>query len=43
VSEPVIITDADELQLAEGPETTLRGTGLVPYPAVPGPAPRPAS
>jgi hypothetical protein len=43
VSEPVVITDTDEVQLGEGPEVTLQGRGYVPYPAAPPPAPRPGS
>jgi hypothetical protein len=40
VSKPVVITDADSCTVSEGPETALGGTGFVPYPATPPPAPR---
>lgn len=39
--EPVVITDTDEYHVSEGPELTLQGSGFVPYPATPPPAPRP--
>jgi hypothetical protein len=41
MSEPVTVTDYDECQVTEGLELGLQGRGLVPYPAVPGPPPRP--
>lgn len=41
MSEPVVVTDYDECRVTEGLELGLRGRGLVPYPAVPGPRPRP--
>jgi hypothetical protein len=41
VSEPVVISDADQLAVGEGLELTLQGRGFVPYPATPPPAPRP--
>jgi hypothetical protein len=41
VSEPVTVTDYDECRVTEGVELSLRGCGFVPYPAVPGPPPRP--
>jgi hypothetical protein len=37
----VLITDSDELRVAEGPELTLAGLRFVPYPATPPPCPRP--
>lgn len=41
MSEPVTVTDYDECRVTEGLELGLRGTGFAPYPAVPGPRPRP--
>jgi hypothetical protein len=43
MSEPVIVTDYDECRIGEGPELLLGGHGFVPYPATPGPPPRPAA
>jgi hypothetical protein len=42
MSEPVTVTDYDECRVTEGTELGLRGTRFTPYPAVPGPRPRPA-
>lgn len=36
-----IVTDYDECQLAEGLELHLQGRRFTPYPATPGPPPRP--
>jgi hypothetical protein len=41
MSEPVTVTDYDECRVSEGLELHLRGTRFVPYPAIPGPPPRP--
>jgi hypothetical protein len=43
VSEPVLVTDCDEVSLGEGTGLLLSGRGLTPYPAVPPPKPRPAN
>lgn len=40
MSEPVVVTDYDECQVAEGPELQLQGRGFVPYPSSPGPRSR---
>lgn len=37
----VTVTDSEALLVAEGLEVTMHGRGYVPYPATPGPAPRP--
>ena len=37
------VTDYDECRVEEGPELALRGRRFVPYPATPGPRPRPES
>lgn len=37
------VTDYDECQLAEGLEVHAQGRRFVPYPATPGPLPRPAA
>lgn len=42
MSEPVVIADADRVELSEGLELRLQGHGLTPYPAAPPPRPRPA-
>ena len=42
MSETVTVTDYDECQVAEGLELHVQGRGFKPYPATPGPAPRPA-
>lgn len=42
MSEPVVVTDYDECQVAEGLELGLRGTRFIPYPPARGPRPRPA-
>lgn len=41
MSETVTVTDYDEYRVSEGLELGLRGTRFVPYPATPGPRPRP--
>lgn len=41
-TDPVVITDKDVCEVSEGREMSLRGRGYVPFPATPGPAPRPA-
>jgi hypothetical protein len=41
MSEPVTVTDYDECRVTEGLELGLQGRGFVPYPATPGPRPRP--
>lgn len=43
MSEPVVITDADECRLDEGTELHLQGHGFVPFPATPPPRPRPGT
>jgi hypothetical protein len=41
MSDTVTVTDYDECRVTEGTELSLLGRGFVPYPAVPGPPPRP--
>jgi hypothetical protein len=41
VSEPHVVTDCDECLVGESLEIRVQGTGFVPYPATPGPRPRP--
>lgn len=43
MSETVTVTDYDECQVAEGPELQLQGRRFTPFPATPGPRPRPAA
>lgn len=41
MSETVTVTDYDECQVSEGLEVKTQGRGYVPFPATPGPRPRP--
>jgi hypothetical protein len=43
MSEPHVVTDYDECRVSEGLELGMQGRGFTPYPAVPGPPPRPES
>jgi hypothetical protein len=43
VSQPVVVTDTDEVSCCEGFELMHAGTGHVPWPATPPPRPRPGS
>jgi hypothetical protein len=38
-----VITDSDAVSVTEGGEVLCQGAGHVPYPATPGPPPRPVT
>jgi hypothetical protein len=43
VSDLHTVTDYDECRIGEGLELHVQGTGFVPFPATPGPPPRPGT